>query len=100
MWHCWKGRLYSVRPLRGIIFDCSGDKLDSHIVYGGKNDFETYRREQLRFLLDLNFTDNKKWLIAIGYICPVKTTYKKGDEFDIEREFYAEWNKELERLGI
>ena len=90
---------FTIGNLTGIVLDCGEDKVDSHIVYGGTNNFEAYRREQLQFLRGLNGVDDTKWLVAITHICPVKTTIDKGDEFDIERELYAEWNKELERIG-
>ncbi len=91
---------FTIGNLTGIVLDCGEDKVDSHIVYGGTNNFETYRREQLQFLRGLKSVDDTAWLVAITHICPVKTTRNKGDEFDIERELYTEWNKELERIGI
>ena len=91
---------FEIGNLTGIVFDCGEDKLDNHVVFGGTNRFEAYRREQLRFLRTLKSVDDTKWLVAIGHMCPVKTTHQKGDEYDIEREVYGSWNKELERIGV
>ncbi len=41
---------FSAGPVRFILLDTGEDKDDSHPVYAGLNDFETYRREQAEFL--------------------------------------------------
>lgn len=85
--------------LNGVVLDCGEDKRDGGIEYGGMNLFEIYRRREREFLKTVNL-DKDKIRFAISHICPVMTTFQKGDIFDIERELYAEWNKELERMGI
>ena len=99
--------------LSGIVLDCGEDKQDdclnyeamatfnasSPYVYGGVNRFSAYRSSQLEYLRSLSLNQNSI-RFAISHICPVMTTYKKGDEFDIERECYNLWNEELERLGV
>ena len=93
----------------GVVLDCGEDKPDDHLhydqkhdgdpVYNGVNVFARFRRRETEFLKGLTLPKDRP-LIAISHICPVMTTMKKGDIFDIERELYAEWNRELERLGI
>ena len=83
--------------------DCGEDKPDNHLepgdrpVYNGINIFEQYRRDELKWLKKQPVASGKI-KIAISHICPMHTTQKKGDIFDIERELYAEWRDELERL--
>ncbi|MBQ8296057.1 MAG: metallophosphoesterase [Clostridia bacterium] len=97
---------FSIGCLGGVALDCGEDKWDNHIeyggeggeVYGGVNVFEVYRRQQLQFLKDLTIP-TAKFTFAVTHICPVMTTYHPGDCFDIERDVYAAWNTELERLG-
>ncbi len=93
----------------GVVLDCGEDKPDDYLhtdknhdndpVYNGVNIFERFRRRELEFLKTLTLPTDRP-LIAISHICPAMTTQKKGDVFDIERELYTAWNRELERLGI
>lgn len=100
--------------LIGIVLDCGEDKRDDHLdynsmeasnakspeVYGGVNVFSAYRQRELSFLKKVGRFDTQKIPFAISHICPVMTTYTKGDVFDIERECYGNWNIELERMGV
>ncbi len=93
----------------GVVLDCGEDKPDDYLhygaghngdpVYNGTNIFERFRRRETRFLKALDLPKDRP-LIAVSHICPALTTVKKGDVFDIDREVYTEWNRELERLGI
>ncbi len=101
--------------LSGVVLDCGEDKRDDHLnydameyfssphpeVYGGVNVFSSFRQRELRFLESLRLSSENKITFAISHICPVRPQgHRHGDSFDIERECYTLWNKELERLGI
>ena len=92
----------------GVVLDCGEDKPDAHreygkyngaAVYNGTNIFEIFRRRETEFLKSLTLPTDKP-LLAFSHICPFMTTRTPGDVFDIERELYTEWGRELERLGI
>lgn len=99
---------FSIGCLKGLVLDCGEDKKDDHYdkkypmpwVYNGVNNFSAFRRRELKWLQNTNFNEDGKITFAISHICPVMTTKKHGTCFDIERECYAEWSRELERLGI
>lgn len=91
---------FSVGALSGIVLDCGEDKVDNQVEYNSVNNFYEYRREELEYLKSLNFEEKDKYIFAVSHICPVQTTVHKGDIFDIERDVYASWNSELERIGI
>ena len=101
--------------LNGIVLDCGEDKRDTHLnydamarfdskspdLYGGVNEFSAFRQRELRFLQALRLDDKDKITFAISHICPVRPhLFHHGDDFDIERECYMAWNKELERMGV
>lgn len=98
---------FKIGCLQGIVFDCGEDKVDDHMatgypnpdVYAGVNVFQDYRQRELRWLQERTL-DKDKITFAIGHICPCMTTFKAGNDFDIERDTYTLWNKELERLGV
>ncbi len=90
---------FSLGCLNGLVLDCGEDKPDAGIEYGGMNVFELYRRKETAFLQNVTL-DKTKISFAISHICPIMTTFQKGDIFDIEREEYTKWNTELERIGI
>ena len=100
---------FEVGPLCGVALDCGEDKPDNHREYGGgyggapvyngTNAFEPYRRRETDFLRGVTLPQGKI-PFAVCHICPVQTTERAGNCFDIEREVYTEWNAELERLGI
>ena len=87
---------FKVGTLRGIALDCGEDKPDAHKEYNGVNIFEIYRRRELEFLRSLE----GKYDFAVSHVCPAIAHEEAGSVFDIEREVYTEWNKELARLGI
>lgn len=98
---------FSLGCLEGVILDCGEDKKDDHVdynypnpqVYNGVNVFYDFRRKELDWLQKTDLSKDKI-KFAVSHICPVMTTLKKGDCFDIERECYTLWNNELERMGI
>lgn len=100
---------FTLGALQGVVLDCGEDKRDKGKEYDssenteekylGTNDFSAYRKAQLEFLKGYN-AEQEPISFAIAHICPMMTTLKKGDIFDIEREIYAQWNTELERIGI
>ncbi len=90
---------FELGRLRGIVLDCGEDKNDDHPEYAGVNLFSEYRRRQTRFLRGLRKKDDKL-TFAVSHVCPVQTTLKPGDPFDIERDVYSRWNTELHRLGV
>ncbi len=82
-----------------VVLDCGEDKVDSQEEYGGTNRFEPFRRRETAFLQNLSdFGDQT--VIAVSHICPVRTVHVPNPLFEIEKEVYAEWNRELERLGV
>ena len=90
---------FSVGNISGVVLDCGEDKVDENNEYGGVNIFSLYRRRETEFLRSVSLDDGKI-NFAVSHICHAMTTYKKGDIFDIERDVYSEWEKELERIGV
>lgn len=100
---------FEVGPICGVALDCGEDKPDDHREYGGNhggapvyngtNAFEPFRRRETAFLRGVTLPKDKIPL-AVSHICPVQTTGEPGCIFDIERDVYTEWNRELERMGI
>ncbi len=90
---------FTLGPLAGIVLDCGEDKWDSSPEYGGANRFEAFRQRETAFLRSLDAPSGKV-VFAVSHICPTRTDRRAGTIFDIERETYAVWNAELERLGI
>ncbi len=90
---------FEIGPFCGVALDCGEDKLDSHEEYAGVCGFAAFRQNETFFLQNLELPENKI-PFAIAHICPFQTTFHKNDCFDIERQTYALWNKELSRLGI
>ncbi len=98
---------FTVGPIFGVALDCGEDKPDDYIygaeygfksAYAGINRFAAFRRRELSWLRALEKSD-KPYRLAISHICPMQTTARAGCEFDIEREVYTEYSKELTRLG-
>ncbi len=82
-----------------VVLDCGEDKTDEHKEYGGVNRFEPFRRRETVFLKDLaGFGD--KTVIAVSHIAPTRTVHVPNPLFEIEKDVYTEWNRELERLGV
>jgi Icc-related predicted phosphoesterase len=96
---------FEVGALAGVAYDCGEDKVDAYIhtdgrpVYNGSNNFEKFRRRETEWLKNITLPEGKI-PFAVGHIPPVHTTSHVGDVFDIERELYAEWDNEFDRLGI
>jgi len=90
---------FSLGRLCGVVLDCGEDKYDDHPEYGGMNRFEDYRRAELEFLRGTALPAGKI-PFAISHICPVRTAQSEDSMFNIEKEVYTEWNRELERMGI
>jgi DNA repair exonuclease SbcCD nuclease subunit len=101
---------FEIGCLNGIVLDCGEDKMDARaeydssedtpIKYLGINRFHAYRQRELQFLKEVKLGTQNKIPFAISHLCPAKTTNEPGGIFDIERETYSAWNKELERIGI
>jgi predicted phosphodiesterase len=90
---------FDLGGIAGIALDCGEDKYDDNPEYGGTNRFEPFRRRETEFLKNLDgFGD--KIVFAVSHVCPVRTIPDGNPLFDIERDVYSEWNRELGRLGI
>jgi predicted phosphohydrolase len=100
---------FTVGSLRGLVLDCGEDKNDKGpeydntdgvpYKYRGLNRFSEFRREQADFLKSLA-DRGEKFDFVVTHICPNMTTKEPGGQFDIEREVYTDWTRELERLKI
>lgn len=89
---------FDVGSLSGVVLDCGEDKNDGHEEYGGVNVFADFRKKETNFLKRLEKKNNLSF--AVSHICPSQTTLNKNDIFNIEKDTYIAWNKELDRLGI
>lgn len=90
---------FEIGAICGVVLDFGEDKVDTHDVYRDANRFSEYRRKEYQWLKKVNLPDGKIKL-AICHVCPVMTTFNKGDEFDIERPLYQKINAQLERLNV
>lgn len=90
---------FELGSLFGVALDCGEDKYDGNVEYGGVNVFESFRRRETKFLKAVQPTAGKT-VFAVSHICPAYTTENIGDQFDIERDVYAQWNAELLRIGV
>ena len=90
---------FSLGNLCGVAIDCGEDKPDSQVEYGGVNRFEAFRRRETEFLKKVTL-DESKIRFAVSHICPAQAIEEAGCIFDIERDVYTEWNRELSRMGI
>lgn len=98
---------FCVGNIEGLVLDCGEDKPDDYLfedrpqpyVYNGVNVFSSYRRAQIEWLKKVELSPDKI-KIVISHVCPIMASENKGDCFDIEREVYSTWNKELERLSV
>ena len=98
---------FSVGPIDGIALDCGEDKPDDYFygaeydfkpAYSGINRFSPFRRRELAWL-KAQKEMKKPYRLAISHICPMQTARRAGSDFDIERDVYTEFSKELSRLG-
>lgn len=76
-----------IGPYSFVVLDSGEDKADSHIEYGGMNDYNTYRSDMIEWLKGVE-VKNKK-VIALSH------SWKLSD---IEPELSAEGWSELDRL--
>lgn len=100
---------FTVGALRGIVLDCGEDKPDKGPEYDntedvpekyrGLNRFSEFRREQADFLKALA-DRGEKFDFVVTHVCPNMTTKEPGGQFDIERDVYTDWTRELERMNI
>ncbi|MBQ8685525.1 MAG: metallophosphoesterase [Clostridia bacterium] len=90
---------FRIGCLQGVVLDCGEDKVDESAALGGADLFAPYRRKQTAFLRGLDF-GNGDFSFAVCHISPVTTSYWKERDYIIEKDVYADWNAELERLGI
>ncbi len=99
---------FTVGPIFGVALDCGEDKPDDYIyderygfksAYSGINRFSPYRKQELAWLRTLEKSE-KPYRIAISHICPMQTTRRAGNHYDIEREVYGAFSLELSRLDI
>lgn len=95
---------FEVGCLAGVAFDCGEDKEDTHLhtdgrpVYNGCNNFKKFRIKETEWLKKVMLPTDKIPFV-VGHIPPVHTTSHHGDVFDIERDLYAEWDNQFDRLG-
>jgi UDP-2,3-diacylglucosamine pyrophosphatase LpxH len=102
---------FNLGIISGVALDLGEDKPDNNPEYDssedadtlppelvGINRFSEYRREEAKFLENIELPGKIK--LAISHICPVLTTFNKGDQFDIERDVYESFNASLEKAGI
>lgn len=102
--------MFEIGNFRGVALDCGEDKVDGFqmkggefdgkFVYNGGNRFHEFRLKETKFLQQLRLPNDGKTVFCVSHICPNITTFHKGDCFDIEREEYGKWTKELERLNV
>lgn len=90
---------FNVGAISGVVLDCGEDKLDSHPEYNNVNDFSSFRQKQLKFLSNLNKSENK-YFIAVCHMCPVIGDIERREVFTIETNTYKKWNDELIRIGV
>lgn len=76
-----------IGPYSFVVLDSGEDKADSHIEYGGMNDYNTYRSDMIEWLKGVE-VKNKK-VIALSH------SWKLND---VEPELSAEGWSELDRL--
>lgn len=98
---------FEVGCLSGLVLDCGEDKLDTSREYDnsesvleeyrGINRFHAYRQKQLEFLQSAQPKADKINFV-VSHVCPAKTTSQPGGQFDIDREVYAKWCAELDRI--
>ena len=94
--------------LWGIALDCGEDKLDTSEEYGGIVSCHRFRQRQTEFLKrvleNADHEYNAPGVERRFAICHVpfmtELMANSGDKFDIEREIYAEWTRELNKMGL
>ena len=99
---------FEIGCISGLVLDCGEDKPDNFKEYDsssdtpveflGLNRFHAYRQRQLEFLKKAEL-DKSKISLVISHLCPAMASRTAGDMFDIERELYTEWCRELDRIS-
>lgn len=94
--------------LNGIVLDCGEDKpdpspeydssLDTPAEYLGLNRFHAYRQRELEFLRGITLPEDGIPFV-VSHVCPAMTTKEPFGRFDIDREIYIEWCRELDRIA-
>ena len=77
-----------IGPYSFVVLDSGEDKDDSHIEYGGMNDYNTYRADMIEWLKGVNTNSNK-----VITLCHAWEISSVEEELSV-----AGWN-ELDRLG-
>ena len=77
-----------IGPYSFVVLDSGEDKEDSHIEYGGMNDYNTYRADMLEWLKGVEVENEK--VIAISHSWEIS---------DVEPELSAAGWAELDRIG-
>ena len=99
---------FEVGSLCGLVLDCGEDKLDASkeydssqdtpLEYLGLNRFHAYRERELAFLKQQEARD-KQIKFVVSHVCPAMVTDEPGSQFDIDREMYEKWCRELDRIN-
>ncbi len=99
---------FTVGPIFGVALDLGEDKPDDYhydatydfkSAYCGINRFSPFRERELIWLRAIE-KSNQPYRIAVSHICPMQTSQCAGSDFDIEREIYGGFSKELSRLDM
>lgn len=77
-----------IGPYSFIVLDSGEDKEDSHIEYGGMNDYNTYRADMIEWLKGIDTKNDK--VIALSHSWEIS---------GVEEELSAQGWSELDRLG-
>lgn len=77
-----------IGPYSFVVLDSGEDKDDSHIEYGGMNDYNTYRADMIEWLKDTQVKNDK--VIALSHAWQIST---------VEPELSASGWQELDRIG-
>ncbi len=82
-------RINNIGPVSFIVLDSSEDKEDSHVEYGGLDDYSNYRKEMLNWLTNIDIENSK--VIALSHSWKIS---------DVEEDISTNGYQELERLGV
>ena len=77
-----------IGPYSFVVLDSGEDKDDSHIEYGGMNDYNTYRADMIEWLKGVEVKNDK--VIALSHAWQISA---------VEPELSAEGWQQLERIG-
>lgn len=86
--------------LKLLCLDLGEDKSDDHTVYGGYNNFHSFRLRETAFLKEL-LSRGEKFDMAVCHIpSSINNSKCPGDEFDIDGELFEEWNSIIAKLNV